>query len=575
MPRISKKKIQKQTENETQVLFKISKAGLYRRLSSEDGEDVENNSIGNQEKIAKSYISHNADIVITRIYTDNGFSGMSFDRPGYKEMMEDLENGVIDTVIVKDISRLGRHYILTSELVEKTFPSMNIRLICINDNYDSADEYADVSTMLLPFKMIMNDNYARDTGKKIRSSINTKMSNGEFLPSSGSIPYGYLRNEEKKTFDIDLETAPVIKHIYELRSEGESFNGIARILNEENVPSPGYIRFKRGLTTNPKFSESNWLRGAVKKICEDPVYIGQRIHGKVKRDRIGENKTRRSEGEWTIIEDAHEPIIEKSLYSLVQTVNEKSVKKRNNFNKREEVQNDIRDLLKDKIVCGDCGSKMTARKGLSRINKYKESRPAFIYYTCNQYVYTNKAKCTSHYIREDAIMELLNHTISKQLQVALDFEELIKEVKEKPNIRAYNNELERKLRSLKTKRIHIDGCKEQLVTDFINKRILREEYDITSKEYTDKLNRLNAEIEKGEGDLQRLDSIARTADQWIVQLKSKVHDGRVEPELIDLLVDKITVFANKEVVITLNYEDPFKPVKEYIGYVKEAMSHAV
>ena len=143
---------------------KICRAGAYRRLSDEDNQLEENNSIGNQLKIIENFVSMSSDIEIVKIYADNGYSGMNYKRPGYIQMMEDLYAGIIDTVIVKDISRLGRHYILTSELVEKTFPSMDVRLICVNDHYDSNDSNADISSLLLPIKMIMNDNYAWPCG---------------------------------------------------------------------------------------------------------------------------------------------------------------------------------------------------------------------------------------------------------------------------------------------------------------------------------------------------------------------------------------------------------------------------
>ena len=216
------------TEENSVLKQRIYKVGVYRRLSVEDGEDEINNSIGNQKKIADDYVLHTPFLHIEKYYADNGYTGMNYKRPGFEEMMNDLYNGVIDTILVKDISRLGRHYILTSELVEKVFPSMKIRLICINDNYDSNEPNADSASLLLPIKMIMNDNYAKDYSKKIRSSINAKVGNGEFLPSAGSIPYGYIRNAEKVTFDIDEETAPVVRRIFEMRASGMSFNEIAK-----------------------------------------------------------------------------------------------------------------------------------------------------------------------------------------------------------------------------------------------------------------------------------------------------------------------------------------------------------
>ncbi len=554
---------------------KICRAGAYRRLSDEDNQLEENNSIGNQLKIIENFVSMSSDIEIVKIYADNGYSGMNYKRPGYIQMMEDLYAGIIDTVIVKDISRLGRHYILTSELVEKTFPSMDVRLICVNDHYDSNDSNADISSLLLPIKMIMNDNYAKDFSKKIRSSIETKMSGGEFLPASGSIPYGYLRNEEKLTFDIDTEVAPVIREIYQLRSEGESYNAIARMLNEEGKISPGNLRYIRGLTKNPKYEKSNWLRGAVRKICEDPVYIGSRVHGKVKRDRLGTNKTRRDADEWQIIENAHEPIIDKELFNKVQAVNEKSLKKLDARNKREDVLDDKRDLLKDKIECADCGSKMSARKGLSRINKKKESRPAFVYYTCNQYVYTNHAVCNSHYIRQETLLKAIKTCLNNQLKVAVDFEDLLKDVRAKPVVKAYQRNMMSELASLRARKTNIEAKKVQLLDDLLSDILSDFEYRRMSKKLEKEITEITRKITEVRSEYDQLDSIEKSSMMWMKELKGKIEVGELDEHLINLLIQKILVFDGQRVQILLNYKDPMKPVIDYLKHVEEVMEDAV
>lgn len=222
------------------------RAGLYRRLSEEDGDNEEQNSLGNQKKIMQDYLEGKEDIEIIETYTDNGFTGMNYDRPDYIRMMADLQENRINCIIVKDISRLGRHFVLTSELVERTLPEMGVRLICVNDNYDSLDKLSNTAALMLPLKMVMNDSYAKDISVKIRSSISAKMHTGEFLPANGSIPYGYLRNTQGVTYDIDPETAPIVDRIFRMRAQGDGFNTIARALNSEGVPSPGKTAVSAG-----------------------------------------------------------------------------------------------------------------------------------------------------------------------------------------------------------------------------------------------------------------------------------------------------------------------------------------
>lgn len=245
MARKSRIHVQTEQQNEENRLVL---AGQYGRLSVEDGDNIELNSIGNQQKICIHYLDEHPEIKLVEQYFDNGYTGMNYNRPGFRRMMDDLKKGRINCVIAKDISRVGRHFVLTSELVERTFPEMGIRLICINDNYDSEDTNADSSALTMPLKMVMNDYYVKDISRKIRSSISTKMKNGEYLPSASSVPYGYIRNPDALTYDIDSETASVIRRIYERRAAGQSLNGIARELNRDGIPSPGRIRYLRGLT---------------------------------------------------------------------------------------------------------------------------------------------------------------------------------------------------------------------------------------------------------------------------------------------------------------------------------------
>jgi len=178
-------------------------AGIYGRLSVEDGDDTEQNSIGNQRKIGLSYLEEHTEIQLVDTYADYGYTGMNYNRPDFKRMLRDLQSGRINCIIIKDVSRLGRHFVLTSEFVERTFPEMGVRLISINDNYDSLDKNADAASLTLPLKMVMNDYYVKDISRKIRSSITAKMLDGEFLPSSGSVPYGFLGDREHNTSAVD------------------------------------------------------------------------------------------------------------------------------------------------------------------------------------------------------------------------------------------------------------------------------------------------------------------------------------------------------------------------------------
>ena len=540
-------------------------AGLYNRLSVEDGDDTEQNSIGNQKKIGLHYLSNQPDIRLVDTYADHGYTGMNFNRPEFTRMMRDLRSGRINCVIVKDISRLGRHFVLTSEYVERIFPEMGIRLVCINDDYDSADEHADAKALTLPLKMVMNDYYVKDISKKIRSSISTKMDNGEFLPSSGSVPYGYLRNPEDVTYDIDPEPAAVVRMIFEMRAEGMQFNAIAKRLNREDIPSPGRLRYLRGMTKAEKYKDAQWLRGTVRKITKDSVYIGNRIHGKVKRDKVGLEKKWRSKDEWQVIENAHPAIIPMELFDKVQEINQQELARRGQFEKRADPDDDFREVFKGKVFCAECGSLMTAAKGCARPNAKTPSR---IFYDCNEYKYSNHSRCTSHYIRQETLMRAVTNLLNQQLKVAVDMERLVAEVQNMPKVQAHQRTVTDQYSSIRAKRRNMEAKIEQLLMDLTERVIDRSEYDYMKSRYTEQYEELLEEEARAGADMKTLDIALNTAQKWIAMIKKHQQLPYIDRELMDELVESILVHSDKRIKINLNYADPYKPLMDYLDEIE-------
>ena len=543
----------------------LYKAGLYLRLSVEDGDDMEQNSIGNQKKIGLHFLEEHSDITLVDIYTDYGCSGMDFERTDFIRMKNDLDSGRINCIIVKDISRLGRNFIITSEYVERIFPELGIRLICINDNYDSIDEKADSSALTMPLKMIMNDLYAKDTSKKIRSSISTKMQTGEYLPSASSIPYGYIRNTEKITFDIDAEAAAVVLDIYKMRAEGMMFNAIAKCLNENGVPCPGRLRFIRKLTQNPVYENAVWIRGTIRKITNDSVYIGNRIHGRVKRDRLGAEKLRRPAKEWQIIENAHEAIIPRSLFDAVQQVNNAELEKRSKFEKKADVSVDYRSILYGKLFCADCGSKMLAIKGCGRPNA---KTPSWVSFDCNNYKYSNHTVCSSHYIRQETIMQALTDLLDKQFAVSVDVERLVSDVQAMPNVISHQASIRDCLKSTTQKRKNLEAKKERLLVDLTERLVERDEYDVMERKYTAQIEILAEEERRIAQKLQELNKALNTTESWLSTIKEYHRLPVISRELVDVLIEKIIIYDGKTVKIELAFSDPFEPIMKYLSEVE-------
>lgn len=551
--------------NDAAVKEKVVLAGEYGRLSVEDGDDIEQNSIGNQQKIVLHYLEEHPEIKLVDTYYDNGCTGMNYNRPGFLRMLRDLKSGRINCVIVKDISRLGRHFVMTSEFVEQTFPEMGVRLICINDSYDSNDFNADSSALTLPLKMVMNDYYVKDISNKIRSSISAKMESGEYIPSASSIPYGYIRNAELATYDIDLDTAEVVKEIYRLRAEGVSFTKIACILNEKNIPSPGKIRFLRGLTKAEKYENAVWCRKTVSKICSDQVYIGNRVHGTVKRDKVGLDKKRRKEDEWKVIANAHPAIISDAVYEKVQEINLDELQRRKGFEQRIGFDEDYRELFRGKVFCGDCHSVMSARKGCARRNAKTPSR---IYYECNNFIESSRTQCANHYVRQETLLKAVADTLNQQVKIAVDIEQLVEKLNNMPKVISYQNAKKDRYQSVFIQRKNMEAKIEQLLVDLTQGIIDRDEYSYMKKQYSKKYNDLLQEETQALSDMREKDAALSVTGKWLETIQKYQKLPVIDKALMDLLVERIEVFKDKTIKIILNYKDPYQPVMEFMNRIE-------
>ena len=333
-------------------------AGLYIRLSKED----KNESIKNQKNLLIKYATDNN--FNYSIYIDDGYTGTNFNRPSFSKLLQDINNQKIDTVIVKDLSRLGRDYIKTGELIEHFFPIHNIRFIAITDNIDTITDNANID--IAPFKYILNDLYAKDLSKKIRSSRKTMQELG--LWTGGCIPLGYMQSKTNKNkLVINKKEAIIIKKIYNLYLNNHSLNDIKKILNKENIPTFNKIR---------KNKNNLWTNQSIKKILTNPIYTGTLVQNKQQRlsykyRKIIDNNIE----DWIIVQNTHQPIINQQDFNKVnKTLNIKQ-------NRHDKLENKLLDNL---LYCHECKHHLGIRR---QRNKY--------YLCCNNYRY-NKNNCTAH-----------------------------------------------------------------------------------------------------------------------------------------------------------------------------------
>lgn len=402
----------------------ILKVGLYARLSVEDGDNEISDSITTQLAIGAGFFALNPELIHVKTYIDDGYSGLDFDRPDFQNMMDDLKSGLINCVVVKDVSRAGRNYKALGTFLSETIREMGVRFFSILDEYDSAEDEDGLPKLSVILQTVLDQKFSEDISKKVSSSIRAKTELGEFLPAAGSIPYGFLRDAVNVTYKVDEETAPVVLKMYTMRSERASISAITNYLNDQDISSPGKLRYLRGMSSDEKMKDSKWSRSTVRKILTDIAYIGHRVHGRKQKETFHLPKKATDSDKWIIIENAHTGIVPPDLFYVVQGINEEENNKQANQGRRQDVDVDYREIFKDKIFCADCGESMTGKKNTARANSQSAS---FIYYECSQYLNSDRRNCKNHYIKGETIAKEITAHILKFAETVLS-KEFIKNV---------------------------------------------------------------------------------------------------------------------------------------------------
>jgi len=561
MARVSRKNVAVTAVSATEEM-KLYKACLYLRLSDEDKRNIEDNSIGNQKKICLEHLKKLPEIEVIASYIDNGASGTNFSRSGFKQMLQDLTKGEINCVVVKDLSRLGRNYLETSEYLEKFFPEAGIRFIAVNNGYDSIRKLNGKQEIVIPFSNIVNDMYAKDVSRKIRSSIETLMKSGEFLPPSGSIPYGYLRDEKNNTYIIDEETAPIVQEIFKMKLQGVSDCEIIRTLNRKQIPSPGKIRYLRGMTKAEKYKDAVWIGSTLRKLLSNEVYLGHRIHGKVKRDCLGAEKKRRPQDEWEYVYNVHPALISEEDFQKIRQIKEKGREKQAQCNKHQKRSLEERRLLTGKIYCGDCGTLMGARKGNQRLTSKKSPR---IFYQCDGYEYSGRTRCFNHYISQKDVLEKIKNALNVQFKLIAESDRVIKSIQDdKKGMLALHD---KKRKEINDELAKMKMKKERLLIDYNDGTINSEEYKYIRQKYDDEEQKLRRVLVFAEKERKNQEKQLRTTEEWVKLMKQFMPQKNIDRKLIEHLIDTIYVYGNKNVEIVFLFKNE---IEELTGAAREA-----
>lgn len=527
---------------------------IYVRLSIENsGKDDDGDSIANQISFCKAYLAEHTDLKLYDIYEDNGEKGTNFDRPEFKRMMDDIRSGKVKCVLVKDLSRFGRDYIEAGEYLEKIFPFMGIRFISISDGYDSLNCDDAESALMIPLKNMINDVYAKDISRKIITSFRARQEKGEFLPAFA--PYGYVKSKEVAyRYEIDQETAPYVRMIFEWKAEGVSHNEICKRLNDMGAVTPARRKVDLGIWRAEKYKHTVWHGRSIIDIMKNPTYTGCIVYGRIPKSLYEGIKMHRApEEEWRYVPDAHEPIISQELFDKVQKMFADRAEK---FKAKMDENAPLRELVtnhfKGKIYCGDCGKRMRFVKPTDK--RYPVDQDHAVY-VCGGYLDSGYSRCSRHSIRYPVVADAVLAAINMQLELALKQEQLIRQmrgsVREKSLIDKYVGQINYLSQELKK----INNKRESLFENFAEGILDEAEYQFAKKKYDDEAAEIERKLTVEKAKKVQLDDILSLSNEWLEAIHKAENITEIDAGLVKHLVSSVKIFEDNRIEVKLNFGD--------------------
>lgn len=521
---------------------KIWNATLYLRLSRDDGDKEESNSITGQRELLRDYISQRPEFREYAVRVDDGFSGSTFERPSFQKMIEDVKAGRTDCIIVKDLSRFGRNYLDAGEYIEKIFPFLGVRFIAVNDNYDSLGDKKASDDLIIPFKNLINEAYCRDISVKIRSQLEIKRKNGQFLGSFAA--FGYLKDEQNKNkLVVDQYAADIVRDIFKWKLEGVSPQDIADALNKLGVLSP--MEYKRSLgmkfTTSFKTNaKALWSAGTVIRMLKNPIYTGVLVQGKETTPSYKVHKRiTKDESEWSIIEDSHEAIISKIDFDSVQKVLK--------CDTRRSPGGKAVGLFSGMIFCGDCGASMVRKTVPAGDKKY-------VYYVCS--AHKQDKSCSPHHIRDNALEEIVLDSLKQHISEVVDMSELLEITDTAPLRTAQAQKVQRQLDKKHEEYEKLQKLLMSLYENLTDGIIDREEYTRLKASFTARADEAEKQMDALREQLEDIHNHG-TENAWMNEFIKRQGLTTLDRAVVVALIDKILIHSNDVVEIIYRWQDEF------------------
>lgn len=519
---------------------KINRAAIYVRLSKEDGDKIESDSIVNQKELILDYLKDKADIEVCSVRVDDGFSGANFDRPAFKLMLEDIRTGEIDCVIVKDLSRFGRNFVEAGRFLNQEFPLRGVRFIAINDQYDTLEKKSSSDDIVIPFKNLVNDAYCRDISVKIRSQLEVKRKKGDFIGSFAV--YGYLKDpDDRHKLVVDDYAADVVRDIFRWKLEGLSQQRIAERLDDDGILSPmEYKRYcgmsyRSGFQINPK---AKWTAVAIGRILKNEFYVGTLVQGKRSAPNHKIKKLlEKPHSEWVRIENSHEAIVDLEIFNTVNRLLFKDT--------RIAPQENAVYLFGGMLVCGDCHSNMV------RNNNCRNGK-TYTYYMCGKN--RNTKECSSHRMKDTVLETAVLSCLKQHIDNILNVEQVLKRIDTLPyrktGMGRANQQLEQKKEEIERYKHFKMKLHESLIDNLLDKN-----------EYLDMKAQYDEQQATAEQDMLRLGKELQTAVYsvsnecgWMDTFRKYQDITALSRAVVVTLIDHIVIYENNRIDIIFQYQ---------------------
>ncbi len=538
---------------------KIWRAALYIRLSREDGDKPESDSVVSQKEILKEYLKLHPDIEFYDFYVDDGYSGTNFERPDFKRMMDDVGSGRINCVIVKDLSRFGRNYTDAGNYLDNVFVRLKVRFIALNNGVDTASDNMNAATRCISMGVtnVINESVAATTSVNVRGSLNVKRTNGDFIGSFAS--YGYIKDpDDRHKLIIDEDAAPVVRMIFDKFLAGMSIIGITKELNEAGIPNPSmYKRMKGCNYKHPagKINDGLWPESSVRRVLKNEMYTGNMVQGKNTTVSYKIRQCRAVPKEdWIIVEGTHEPIIDRGTFDKVQALFNRNIRK---SPKKKEV-----DLFAGLVRCADCRRAMSKKSNKHPYGEYH-------YYRCTTARKMQAGVCTNHTIRIDNIEEAVLVFLQKMVDVAAEYDEIIKRInsdnRRKNNTAHLAKEIERKI----AERDKYHRMMLELYPDWKNGDITKQEYDELKANFQDEIKKSDDLINKLREKIDEYEKGIAEDNPFIASFKKIGNIEKLTRPLLTELIEEILIHEGGNITIRLKCKDAFEQATEYIEMNKD------